>query len=1399
MFVRILFTFLLFFIFSTTYAKNLQPDEIPAPLQPWVKWVLQDALSYNCPYFYNQAQQKCHIPSNLAMKVGANDAEFTQTWQMYREGWVALPGSQNPPYNLFPEAVFLNDKPALVVEHEGEPSVFLPEGSFILRGKFTWQTRPEAIVIPKNTGSIQLSLDGVPIAIPEVDEKSLLWLRQQGQSSESNSTEKEHLALRIYRQLQDGIPFQINTRIELEVAGKSREIFLGAVLWDKQIPVSVESPLPTHLEADGRLRIQVRTGTWVINVQARLPAPVSVLQLPPPSSTGVEEEIWSFVAQHELRSVDISGVPAIDPQQTSLPEEWRKYPAYLVHVGDKVELLEKRRGDSAPPPDQLSLQRNFWLDFDGQGYSVQDQITGTMSNGWRLDLSKPAQLGRASVNGQHQLITKLANDKEQGIELRRGQVQVDADSRLEEAVNELPSVGWKHDFQSVSAQLHLPPGWRLFHAEAVDSATETWLQRWTLLDLFAVLIVGVAIGKLYGGLWGALALLTLTLTFHENDAPQWIWINLLFAFALLRVLPRLGRLAAWVTTYRNISLLIWLLITLPFVVQQVRQSLYPQLEKQFVSIGGNPQPIAKPAPAKPESKVATEEAVQMQQQVPSPAPMEAENAPAAPPAPPMMPSQFYDLPSSRDIFSSRGSSANSMSGVVYPNSKAQRKKLVEIDPNAQVQTGKGMPQWHWRAIQLHWQGPVRQDEQLKLWLISPFWNAVLGIGQSLLLLILSAFFLVQAFGKIQLSPLRFSANLSGMLILVALSALSLPQPSFAEEFPPQPLLDKLQQRLLAPLECLPSCASIAEMHATLNAKELRIRLQVHSQQRVFIPLPSHAQQWVAQQVLLNGETAKTLWREQTGQLWLGVEQGIHEVVLQGALPNHQSFTLSLPLKPLHVSVEAKEWRVDGLQSWQRVENQLQFTREQGKEAAQELSIGSLPPLLQVERTLSLGLEWQIETKVTRLSPSGSAVVLDIPLLAGESVTQEDAQVHEGKVQVNLAPQQQEMSWSSVLTKQTQLQLTAPESLNTVEVWRLDISPIWHVELSGIPMIHQQNSEGRWLPEWRPWAGEKVELKITRPEAVAGQVTTLDRSELHLNYGLRTTDSRLLVNLRSSRGGQHAITLPSDAQVQSVKINQQSIPLRQEGQKVVLPLVPGSQQAEIVFRQATGIQNYTQTPVVDLGMDSVNSHLYLNTPRERWILAVGGSGIGAAVFFWGVLAVMIVLALALGRTNITPLKTRHWLLLCLVLTQIPISYALCVIGWFFALGVRAQLKAEDFRPWKFNFIQLGLLGLSFFALVGLVWAIEKGLLGQPRMFISGNGSHGNFLHWYQDRIGAQLPQSWVISIPLYYYRIFMLAWALWLATAMLRWLPWAWRCFSAQLLWKRSVRKKGVVTASHEPT
>jgi hypothetical protein len=42
---------------------------------------------------------------------------------------------------------------------------------------------------------------------------------------------------------------------------------------------------------------------------------------------------------------------------------------------------------------------------------------------------------------------------------------------------------------------------------------------------------------------------------------------------------------------------------------------------------------------------------------------------------------------------------------------------------------------------------------------------------------------------------------------------------------------------------------------------------------------------------------------------------------------------------------------------------------------------------------------------------------------------------------------------------------------------------------------------------------------------------------------------------------------------------------------------------------------------------------------------------------------------------------------------------------------------------------------------------------------------------------------VLSVPLLVYRLLMLAWALWIAQALLGWLRWAWDCFSAGGYWR----------------
>jgi hypothetical protein len=106
-----------------------------------------------------------------------------------------------------------------------------------------------------------------------------------------------------------------------------------------------------------------------------------------------------------------------------------------------------------------------------------------------------------------------------------------------------------------------------------------------------------------------------------------------------------------------------------------------------------------------------------------------------------------------------------------------------------------------------------------------------------------------------------------------------------------------------------------------------------------------------------------------------------------------------------------------------------------------------------------------------------------------------------------------------------------------------------------------------------------------------------------------------------------------------------------------------------------------------------------------------------------------------------------------------------------------------RPARFQAVQIGLALLTLVALVLLIGAVQQGLLGLPDMQVSGNGSTAWQLNWYQDRAGSVVPQPWVVSVPLTVYRFAMLAWALWLAFALLNWLRWGWQCYASGGLWR----------------
>ncbi|MGH8408250.1 MAG: hypothetical protein ACRESL_22450, partial [Pseudomonas sp.] len=424
---------------------------------------------------------------------------------------------------------------------------------------------------------------------------------------------------------------------------------------------------------------------------------------------------WVFDARPHLRLVTIEGVPAIDPQQTTLPDDWRSLPAYHVRPGETLQMVEKKRGDPDPAPDQLTLERHLRLDFTGGGYTIQDQITGTMTRGWRLEMNPPTRLGRVAVDGQEQFITSSEGSERAGVEVRRGHITLVADSRLEGRVSSLPAVGWEQDFQQLSGVLHLPPGWRILAASGVDFMPDTWFKRWTLLDLFLVLIIALSIARLWGRRWGIVALVTLTLIYHEPDAPRWVWLHILAAVALVRVLP-VGRVRQAAQLYRLVSLLALIIIAVPFMVQQARQGLYPQLERPW-------QVMGEPRTAALEERDEAER--------PGHAIMSTRSAPARPSEQSMLLGR--ELTGQSASMSNLEQQAESYQRKVKDYLQREARPLVQYDPNAINQTGPGLPQWQWTAIPMRWSGPVQRDQHIRLLLIPPWANLLLSFLRVLLL------------------------------------------------------------------------------------------------------------------------------------------------------------------------------------------------------------------------------------------------------------------------------------------------------------------------------------------------------------------------------------------------------------------------------------------------------------------------------------------------------------------------------------------------------------------------------------------------------------------------------------------------------------------------------------------
>lgn len=1352
---RILFLFILTSLFSDL-AHAQTPAAIPSPLTPWVDWVLHGhEEELLCPpSFKDSSVLHCDWPSQLDIQVTTQGGSFRQQWLVQHERWLQLPGDTEH----WPVDVRVNGQAALVMDREGVPKIRVESGSHEITGRFQWSRPPEYLVIPPHTGLVSLVLQERPIDFPNLDSNSRLWLQASREQTEKT---EDTLTMQCFRLIDDTIPAQMVTLIKLDIGGTAREMVLGPIFAPGQIiPLSLSSDLPARLEPDGRMRLQVRPGQWSIKITTRQIGPLTTYTWQrPDDASWPSEEIISFQAHPDLRTVEIEGVSPIDPKLTSMPEEWRTLPAYRMLAGETMQLKETRRGAVQPPPDQLTLQRDLWLRFDGSGYTIQDLISGQKNNGWRLEMAPPLELGRVMVNGQEQFITRRTGSDRAGVEVREGELHLTADITYSGPIGTLPATGWDHDFQKVQATLHLPPGWRLLNATGIDSIVDSWIARWSLLDFFLVIIFTLAVARLYGRPpLTIVAFLFYVLSYHESGAPRWIWLAILVGVALLRHLPA-GRFRQLIKGYQALTLLMLILIAIPFTIHQLRVGIYPQLEKPWHSMTAVTEGRLKLKAAAPAAKGLSRDA----------APME----------------------SAADKVSQLGEmAAGTMAQVPGFMSKAAaplspyQSQVPQYDPKMIQQTGPGVPAWEWNRVAMSWSGPVQRDQQIHLTLFGPRTNLLLALARVLLMGLL-------ALGMLNISWRRGRGwvlpEWKTLLLLPLLLAFFYgPSPCAAAEIPSPELFEQLRHRLLQKADCFPDCADISAMAVTISPESLSLTMQVDSQIDGAIPLPGHASHWLPQQVMIDDRPAAGLFRSE-GQLWILVAGGRHQIRMQGKIPGQNSFQLPLPLRPHHIVTAAPGWIVEGMHNG-IAGNQLQFKRLVDKKegSAQILESGVLPPFALIERTLLLGLTWKVETRVSRMSPAGSAIVLAVPLLPGESVVSEGVRVEGGEAKVTLDGQADELRWNSVLEKSDQLILKHADTDQWTEIWRVDVSPIFHMETTGIaPILHQQGS--RWYPTWHPWPTEEVKLLISRPEGIEGQTLTIDRSFLQIRPGRRASDSTLHLSIRSSQGGQHVITLPDTAQLQKVTINGAMQQIRQDGAQVTLPIRPGRQDVSLEWREPSGLKIFHTTPRIDLGAGSVNVAIDVSLPQNRWPLFLGGPLMGPAILYWSTLLAVALFAFALNKSRLTPLNFYQLFLLGIGMSMSNLFSCLLVVGWLIALHFRKGLRPDRGRN-AFNLIQAGIGVLTVLALLALIWAISRGLLGHPDMNIVGNGSSSRMLRWYQDVSDQYLPQAWLVSIPILAYRVAMLAWALWISYTLLGLLKWGWGIASEPMLWDTSPKK-----------
>jgi len=1362
--ITLFFSFL--FLITSVNALSLEEE--------WGAWVKDRHDDISCPWGANkQSASKrgasqtptrvCVWPGNLSLSLEKNGLSFIQQVEVFsKQARVLLPGNeQHWPTKITLNQSPLSQKPATVIEVSKLPYIQLNKGKYVIKGRFNWKTRPASLTIPANIAFVNLSEQGKKLQINRHGNR-LIFVQRKDNSQEQK---RDSLSVKVYRQLVDGIPLSLETRLELSVSGKPREIKIGQVVWDGSEVSQLRSNLPTRIEKDGDIRLQVTAGKHHILVFTRFTGDIDTITPKSTSEDWPAFEYISFLSNTNLRQVKLTGATSIDTTQINIPSDWANRPTYRLDADTTLKIETQYRGDDSLSANQLKVQRNLWLDFDGSKITGLENVNGKMNKDWRLNAVKDTAIGRATVENQPVLITE--HDDQQGLEIRSANINLSAVTLIGNP-KEFSASGWDSIVDNFSATLHLPPGWRVLYADGVDRIYGTWISEWDLWDLFLILIITAVTRKLIGNKAALLALAALIIAYHEPDSPLIAIPPLLVLLALLPVTG--GRFKSFLRGCTIFFAAIFVVGLIGFAITSFRLAIYPSLEKSQVS-HFNPSSRYDYASVSSPAAGASMEMMELEQSL-------------------------------EDGLSRTQNRANTKSAA-FKEQKIKR-SMYQVTENDLVQTGPGLPTWEWNRISFNANSPVDKSQVLSITYCPPFFTSLWRVLSVLFLAAYGVLIILKVIPVLKSKDTGTDGNKAlpgntalvgtlGALFIAGIAMLTPTNNVMASDYPPEYLLKELETRLIKAPECLPNCISLNNGSLTIKENTLKLTFEAYAQADVMMALPQVGGNWQLSAISLDQKSQPTARRDQNKNSLL-MSQGHHKVLLVGKILGDQA-SISFP-KPIHnFKATSSDWIIDGLID-SRVSNNsltLRSTVSIKESKKDTLTPDPISPLVTVQRTFVLDKEWRLETSVTRYAPKNGPIAVSIPLIESEKVLDKNITIKEGKAQIQLKHNQGIIRWSSSLEPQETVLLEAIPSEYYFEAWRIKPSSLWRINYSGIPPVKGGNALSSLEPHWRPWPGEKLTVNISRPDGVKGPTHTVEKAELKYSPGNRIQKSTLSLSIRSSLGEDYSFSVPEDAEILSVKNGNKKLNIPSTNE-ITIPLQPGLQNVTVDFQEKKEMGWNVATPSIHLPSTATNISLTYSLSKDRWPLYFNGPAIGPAMLYWGILVVIILSAFALTiiikkcRLNV-PINIIGWLLLGIGLSTVNSYGVFAVIIFFILVAYRKDyIDPTRLSGTHFKLLQTGIGFITIVAALSVLSAIPMGLLSDPDMKVVGNGSSSHFYRFYQDTAASSnFPISNVISLPILGYRIVMMLWSLWLATRIIVWANWGWNAFSAGGIWENEIK------------